>query len=62
MPEDAAEAHWHALAGLLAFQGKDLIPTQTDEERAVYQVVGAGLWFEHMQAAKALVGLMPVKK
>jgi len=51
-------AQYHSLAGLLAFTGKDITPTQSDEERAVYQVVGAGIVLELAQTVKALTRIV----
>lgn len=56
--EQQQEATWHALAGLLAYAGHDVLPTQSDEDRSVYRVVGAGLMWEMMQTMKALTGFV----
>lgn len=45
---------WHAMAGLLAYAGHDATPAISDEERAEYRIVGAGLLWELLQAMQAV--------
>jgi hypothetical protein len=40
-----------------------MVPSMSDEDRALYRIVGAGLVWENMQVTRALVGaIRTVKK
>lgn len=51
----SGEGYASALAGILALTGKDLVPTTSEDDRAVHQVLGAALVYQGLTMLRLLV-------